>query len=396
MDNNTMTIHPCTWVRYSSLVAAGAFLLAACTVTEPLLYQGTTGGSPLPTPVYVYQRRGEVSSFNFISATRRITLTDYQTWVIDVVTQQDIHTFIHAPGGGSGSFSETDSTGKLFVQADRRTADVWDLTTGKQVQSFKSITGQSGYTYLSPDGKVLFFDNRLWDVTTAEQKIEFAYNSPINSVAFSEDGRYFARGGRSGIQWHDLQTKQEWFDPDTKQVKWLPNLLPDEAKTSQLQFGRDNRLYRSYGASNDSAPWVNASHWMSDIAVSQLGDNKTRKTFEPRSRIACWALSPNHQVFAALTNGTLVWLDEDLKIKKQWHSELKVTACLPDKQQRVWLGTYDSGLLTLYLEQGRLKQVLPPTYWIKSVKISADENYLGLLLMPHESRVEIYKTADLP
>ncbi len=366
MDNNTMTIT--SFIRHSCLFVLGAFLLAACTVTEPLIYQGTTGGVTPPAPVYAYQRRGEEAIFNFIGTPRRITLTDYQTRVIDFVTQQDIHTFIHAPGGGSGSFSETDSAGRIFVQADRRTADVWDLTTGKQVQSFKSITGQSSYTRLSPDGKVLFFDSRLWDMTTAEQKMEF-YDNPVQRAAFSADGRYFALGGMVTTQWLDLQTKQI-------------ERLPDERKTSQLQFGSGNRLYRSYG-------------WMDEIAVSQLGDNKTRITFEPRSGIACWTLLPNYQVFTALMDGTLVWLDEDLNIKKQWRSELNVTACLPDKHQRVWLGTEKSGLLKLNLEQGLLKQVLTYTHLIESIKLSSDENYLGLLLKPHESRVEIYKTAEL-
>jgi WD40 repeat protein len=381
-----MTIH--LWVRYSSLVAAGACLLASCTVTEPLLYQGTTG-SPPSAPVYAYQSGG-VSVFHFIGTTQRITLTEEydKTRVIDVVTQQDIHIFLQAPGG-SKSFAETDSAGRIFVQADESRADVLDLATGKWMQSFKPVRSYgSRYTFLSPDGKVLFFDSRLWGVAKAEQIIELD-DDPINSAAFSADGRYFARGGRFGTQWLDLQTKKV-------------ERLPDEAKTSQVQFGRDNRLYRSYGANrSDSAPWLHqsASNWMNEIAVSQLGDNKTRKTFEPRSRIACWALSPNHQVFAALVDGTLVWLDEDLKIQKQWHSELKVTACLPDKQQRVWLGTHDSGLLALYLEQGRLKQVLPSTiHWIKSVKLSSDENYLGLLLFRSDDpsrKVEIYKTAEL-
>ncbi len=370
-------------MRHSFFIAAIVILLASCTVTEPLLYQGTTDSSP-SAPLYAKQRGG-VSVFHFIGTTQtqHIILTEKKydkTRIINVVTQQDTHTFLQAPDG-SGFFAETDSTGRLFVQADENRADIWDLATGKWVQSFKPVRSYSRYTLSSPDGKVLFFDSRLWDVATAEQIMEF-YDDPVQRAAFSADGRYFALSGMVAIQWLDLQTKQI-------------ERLPDERKTSQLQFGRDNRLYRSYGASSDSAPWINASHWMSDIAVSQLGDNKTRKTFEPRSRIACWALSPNHQVFAALMDGTLVWLDEDLKIQKQWRSELKVTACLPDKQQRVWLGTHDSGLLMLYLEQGMLKQVLPPTHWIKSVKLSADENYLGLLLMPHESRVEIYKTADL-
>ncbi len=379
----TMTIT--SFVRHLCLFVLGALLLVSCTVTDPLLYQGTTGSSPPPTPLYAHQEEN-ISSFNFIGTTPRITLTGLaKTRVIDVVTQQDIHTFLRTQDGKL-TFSEINSIEKIFVQANYRTADVWNLETGKLAQSFKSVSSGSSDTLLSPDGKLLFFDDRLWDVATAKQIMELT-DLPINSAAFSIDGRYFARGGRSRIQWFDLQTKK---------VEWLP----DEVKTSHLRFGRDNRLYRSYGASSDGAPWIDqtASHWMSDIAVSQLGDNKTRKTFEPRSRIACWALLPNHQVFAALMDGTLVWLDEDLKIQKQWHSELKVTACLPDTHNRIWLGTYDSGLLTLYLEQGQLKQVLPSTYWIQSIKLSADENYLGMLLLSSgdpSRKIEIYKTADL-
>lgn len=368
-------------MRHSFFIAV-VFLLAACTVTEPLLYQGTTGGSPLPAPVYVYQEKS-FSYYdyivNFIGTTQRITLMNREkTRVIDFIKQQDIHTFLSAPYMPL-YFSETDKAGKLFVQAGSVNAGVWDLTTGKLVHWFKPVSSHSIHTRLSPDGKTLLFNSRLWDVMTAEQKMDLGDNLIQDSAAFSDDGRYFALGGRPGTQWLDLQTKQ---------VEWLPT----EIDTDHILFGRDKRLYRSYGRSAADADGIRRR----EITVSRLEDNKILATFGPRTQIVCWVMLPNQQQFVALKDRTLIWFDEDLNMKKQWRSELEVRACLPDKHNRIWLGTDKRGLLRLNPEQGLLKQVLPYTHRIESVKLSSDENYLGLVLAPADmSRVEIYKTADL-
>ena len=371
-------------MRHLFFIAVVVFLLASCTVTEPLLiYQGIPEGSPLPAPVYAYQEKS-FSYYNyivnFIGTTSRITLTNREkTRVIDYLTQQDIHTFLADPYE-TLYFSETDEAGKLFVQAGPDGADVWDLVTGKRVHSFKPARYFNIDTRLSPNGKVLYFDHRLWDMTTAEQiKMDLGDDLIRRSAAFSADGRYFALGGRPGTQWFDLQTKQgEW--------------LFAEIDTSDIQFGRDKRLYRSYGRSAADADGIRRR----EITVSRLDDNKTRATFTAPARIVCWVMLPNQQQFVALADRTLLWFDEDLNMKQQWRSELEVKACLPDTHNRIWLGTDKRGLLRLNLEQGLLKQVLPYTHRIESVKLSPDENYLGLVLAPRDiSRVEIYNTADL-
>ena len=107
----------------------------------------------------------------------------------DITTGKEIRTFKgHTAFVSSVAFSPD---GKMSCQGSGdNSARVWDIATGKEIRTFKGHTGWlallhfrlTGRYALSSGGKTL----RLWDITTGSEIRTFASGS-VSSVAFSPD-----------------------------------------------------------------------------------------------------------------------------------------------------------------------------------------------------------------
>jgi WD40 repeat protein len=81
---------------------------------------------------------------------------------------------------------------------------IWNIRTGKLLQTLAVATARPFVIVFSPDGSLLACDDgksvKLWDMSTGKvQRILHGHERAITAIAFSSDGRTLASGTNSGI-----------------------------------------------------------------------------------------------------------------------------------------------------------------------------------------------------
>jgi WD40 repeat protein len=110
-------------------------------------------------------------------------------------------TVAEVPAGFNDSRAVVSDDGRLVatiadpgLNAERLV--VWDTSTGKLTADIrdKALVSQLGKSlFISPDGKFLAANDRLYDATTGREVRRLAWNDqPANIVAFSRDGKHVA------------------------------------------------------------------------------------------------------------------------------------------------------------------------------------------------------------
>jgi len=99
-------------------------------------------------------------------------------------------------------------------------ARLWDLSTGKELQSFKGHQEGVNAVAFSPDGRLVATGGgdfqpkdasvRLWDAETGKELLRFqGHTGRITSVTFSPDGRRVLSGGWDAARLWDVSTGKE-------------------------------------------------------------------------------------------------------------------------------------------------------------------------------------------
>ena len=109
------------------------------------------------------------------------------------------------------------SKGSEYFSTKRRDKIIkfWDISTGREIRTFKGLTHWTTPVAFSPDGKYALsgsVDNtkalKLWDISTGREiRTLTGYSGAVTSVAFSPDGKHALSGsGDKTIKFWDIST----------------------------------------------------------------------------------------------------------------------------------------------------------------------------------------------
>lgn len=132
----------------------------------------------------------------------------------------------HSGGISSAVYSPD---GKFIVSGgiDDKVAILWEASTGREIRRFIGHTNQINSVAFSPDSKFILtgsggdvdssgeriekdYTVRLWEINTGKEVNKFVHSSPINSVVFSPDGKYFLTGSDETVRFWNLETGKEF------------------------------------------------------------------------------------------------------------------------------------------------------------------------------------------
>jgi WD40 repeat protein len=105
--------------------------------------------------------------------------------------------------------------GKRLLTGDSKTAILWDVAAGKQLQIFKGHSGSIRDVALSADGKQVVTGSLdqtaiLWEAATGKKLQTFEHAWPVLSVALSADGKHLVTGSNDQptILWEAVTGKK--------------------------------------------------------------------------------------------------------------------------------------------------------------------------------------------
>lgn len=156
----------------------------------------------------------EQGSFNCIWGTLELAISpDGETFtkggpdnsiiLCDLSTGKELKTFRGHTGLVTSVAYSPD--GKTLASAgDDKTTRLWDIVTGRERATLRGHTENIEGIAFSPDGRILATASsdktaRLWDIITAKETARFTHNNWLSSLAFSSTGKTLAVGSEGRI-----------------------------------------------------------------------------------------------------------------------------------------------------------------------------------------------------
>ena len=166
---------------------------------------------------------------------------------------------------------------------------LWNVETGQTIDTFQAEGGSTDSVSFSPDGKMLAWADRLWDVDTGQQ-LDISLDNRLFEIVFSPDGKILAGTGistvdrtRAGvIKFYDVETGRLINTlTATQRTKWNES----SRRVSSIAFSPDGQLLAS-GSADDGTIKL----W--DVETGRNTATFTEKP-EPGSSMLCVVFSPD-------------------------------------------------------------------------------------------------------
>ncbi len=194
-------------------------------------------------------QRLKVGDFSFSDDGKKIVTVNWDGIVRwrDISTGRETKTLkVSFPVAASTSFSKD---GKMIAAATPEGIVLWDITTAKQLKSFKGHSDWSKNVIFSPDGKLiaalssdLVKDKdrtvELWDVKTGREIKTVKENfNLVNDISFSPDSKIIAFANRDGtVKLRNIATGRD-----------ILNLKAHSDKVTSVSFSPDGKTIITQG-----------------------------------------------------------------------------------------------------------------------------------------------------
>lgn len=167
---------------------------------------------------------------------------------------------------------------------DGRTVKLWDVSTGREAEAFKSFMHQPRVFSMafSPDGKTLAVGGdensvSLVDTAQAAERLTLkGHSDAVNSIAFSPDGNTLAVAGRGAeIKLWDLQSQRS-----------LKSLAGHSGQVTMVAFSPDSSMLAS-------------SSYDKTVRIWELSSGRSKMLNAHSSLVNCVAFSPEGHLLAS-------------------------------------------------------------------------------------------------